>query len=145
MATRMALQIPIERGHQFAAFADAQGLNHGEAIGALLDHAAKTGLTVALALPGTEIDAQGDYIEIKLDGCALSPLTVSQARSFAAELQRVATMPGAAVLDMDTPDIIEISRRGAGVMVAVTDREAPRRQTFASRPRLFTRRYQGAC
>lgn len=119
MTARMSLNVPIERGDQLAALAHDLNLNLGEAIGALLDYAARTGFGGSLTLPGTEVVAKGDHVEIALSGFALRPLTAAQAESFAAELRQTATTPGAAILDLDLPDTIEISRKGAGVVLSV--------------------------
>jgi hypothetical protein len=120
MAYGMSIKVPIERGQQLTAFADAHGLNMGEAIGALLDHGARTGLGNSQALPGIEVAAKGSHVEIALSGFTLRPLTVAQAESFAAELRKAATTPGAAILDLDMPDTIELSRKGAGVVLSVS-------------------------
>ncbi|HTC04123.1 MAG TPA: hypothetical protein VK749_12040 [Xanthobacteraceae bacterium] len=116
----MMIRLPVERGMQLAAFADEHSLTYGEAIGILLDHGAKTGLGNSLALPGIGITAVGDLIGVAIDGFALIPLTVAQAESFAAGLQKAATTPGVAILDLDMPDTITLSRKGAGVVVSVS-------------------------
>ena len=112
----MMIRLPIERGMQLAAFADEHSLAYGEAIGLLLDHGAKTGLAIGLALPGIEIAGIAGNVEIKLGGFVLRPVSVAQARSLAGQLRKVATTPGAGVLDLDLPDTVEISRRGQGVI-----------------------------
>jgi hypothetical protein len=125
MAYGMSIKVPIERGQQLAAFADAHGLNMGEAIGALLDHGARTGLGNSQALPGMEVAAKGGHVEIALSGFTLRPLTVVQAESFATGLRKAATTPGAAILDLDMPDTIELSRKGAGVVLSVSRKGEP--------------------
>jgi len=114
-APRMSLRITTQRGAQLAAFAKARGFNHSEAIGALIDHAQKTGLTEPLAFPGVEIGVTNDgTVAITLNHLQLS-LTFAQGRSLASSVRRVATTPCSAVLDIDagTIEIRRISERQA--------------------------------
>ena len=121
-APRMSLRITTQRGAQLAAFAKARGFNHSEAIGALIDHAQKTGLTEPLAFPGVEIGVTNDgTVAITLNHLQLS-LTFAQGRSLASSVRRVATTPCSAVLDIDA-GTIEIRRIGAAVALRAGDRE----------------------
>jgi hypothetical protein len=119
MQRAMSFRFPFERGQQLADFAYTHRLSMGDALGALLDHGAKTGLGNKLALPGIEITVRGDMVHVRLEGFELRPLCSAQAKSLAGDWRKAATTPGAGILDLDGPDIIETKRRGNGVAVRV--------------------------
>ncbi len=115
----MSIRVPVEQGERLSAIADTHGVPIGEVIGLLLDHGARTGLGNTLALPGIEITAKRELVEVKIDGITLRPHSVVQAQSFAASLRSVTTT-SRGTLNMDCPDPIEVTRRGAGIVVTVS-------------------------
>jgi hypothetical protein len=108
----------VEQGERLSALADMHGVPNGEVLGLLLDHGARTGFGNTLALPGIEITAKGDRVEIKIDTIPLRPHSAAQSQSVAASLRSVASA-SRATLNMDCPDPIEVTRRGNGVVVTV--------------------------
>jgi hypothetical protein len=117
MNEAISIRVPFERGSQLRDLAVAHGVTVTEAIGLLLDHGARTGLG-KLAMPGIDITAEGGAVIIKLDGFAIQPLSAVNVRSIAGSLRKAATS-GAASLDADCSDMIEITRAGAAVVVQV--------------------------
>jgi len=119
MPIAISLRLPFETGTRLQNLADTLGATVTDAVATLLDHGARTGLGNTLALPGIEITCKADQlVHIKIDGIALRPQTASQAQSFAGSLRCVATSARPA-LDMDCPDMIEVTRRGNGIVVSV--------------------------
>jgi hypothetical protein len=65
MSDHLAIRLPFERGQQLRGLAAANGLAITDAIGLLLDHAARTGLAVA-AMPGIDLEeAAGAIVPIR--------------------------------------------------------------------------------
>ena len=119
MPVGMSIKLPWERGEQLSNFADALGISHSDAVGLLLDHAHKAGLTEELSLPGFGVTRDGERFDISISGFTLRGLSNVQAESFAVNLDAVASRAGAIVLDMDQPRPVEMHRRGNGVILSL--------------------------
>jgi hypothetical protein len=109
----ISIGVPYERGTQLREFAVAHRVTVTDAIGLLLDHAARTGLG-KFPMPGIEVTVEGDKVKFKLDDFAPWLLSTVNVRSLAGALRGGKTM-----LNLDCPNMIEISRRGAGVVIKV--------------------------
>jgi hypothetical protein len=115
----MSIKVTAERGEQLREFARLKSLGIGESIGCLLDHAVTTGLVRELALPDIGIEATDDSVCLQVGGIKVG-LSALGAKSLADNLQKVASKPGAAVLDMDNPHyIIELCRQGRAVVLRI--------------------------
>ena len=113
----MSIRVPDEQGERLSAFAGALGVPLGEALGILLDHGARTGLGNSLALPGIEITSRPGFVIIEINTSVLRPMSAPQAQSFADTIKSVST--GGHTLNLDTPDAIEVTRKGNGVVVCI--------------------------
>jgi hypothetical protein len=115
----MSIGVPVQIGRRLADFANAAHLTLGEALAALFDHGAKTGLRVSLQMPGIEIMGKGDYLELAIDHFAPFRFHVAQVVWFAGQLREIAAKPGAAVIRLEDSVVLEISRKGNGVALSV--------------------------
>lgn len=115
MPTALSLRLPHETGTRLHNLADMLGTTVTDAVGALLDHAARTGMGT-LALPGIDIKAENGAVQMRLDDFAVEPFAGDDAQ-WIAEYIREVSKRGGARMNLDCPTGIKITRLGRAVVI----------------------------
>ena len=126
----ISIRVPYERGTQLRNLAEGLGLTVTDAIGALLDHGARTGLGT-LAIPGFDITVK-DHVIFVVDVAVMS-FSAEQARSLASCVRPVASGRRPAMLYMDRFNTVEITRTGGAVVLKIYEHGAVVVQKTVSR------------
>ncbi len=116
----ISIRVPFERGTQLRDLAEAKGITVTDAIGLLLDHAARTGLEIP-EMPGFDITINDErtHVVMVIGKIGTTTLSVANARSVAENIRVVASGRRHATLDMDCVNPLEISRAGAAVVITI--------------------------
>jgi hypothetical protein len=117
MNDSISLSVPYERGTQLRDLAVAHGVTVTDAVGLLLDHAARTGLG-KLAKSGFDISPFDDSVLLEIDNIEIRQFSFVEARAIANSLRQAATT-GGAILDTGCDPMVEISRAGAAVVIQI--------------------------